>query len=77
MLQSLNYLSPIFAVDFCGSMGYCEFRIKHLLKEIKPPQTELTIAGTKAHEMEEEYEKELEKIVRENSKTLFGEKTIT
>ena len=44
--------------DFCGSMGYCEFRIKHLLKGIKPPQTELTIAGTRAHEKEEEYEKE-------------------
>ena len=44
--------------DFCGSMGYCEFRIKHLLKGIKPAQTELTIAGTKAHEKEEEYEKE-------------------
>ena len=44
--------------DFCGSMGYCEFRIKHLLKGIKPPPTELSIAGTKAHEKEEEYEKE-------------------
>ena len=41
--------------DFCGSMGYCEFRIKHLLQGIKPPQTELTIAGAKAHEKEEEY----------------------
>ena len=44
--------------DFCGSMGYCEYNIVHLLKGIKPPQTHLTIAGTKAHKKEEEYEKE-------------------
>jgi hypothetical protein len=43
--------------DFCDSRGYCEFKIKHFLKGIKPPQTEITIAGTKAHEKEEEYEK--------------------
>ena len=44
--------------DFCGSMGYCEYRIVHLLKGIKPPQTQLTLAGTKAHKKEEKYEKE-------------------
>ena len=44
--------------DFCDSMGYCEFKIKHFLKGIKPPQTEITIDGTKAHQEEEEYEKE-------------------
>ena len=32
--------------DFCDSMGYCEFKIKHFLKGIRPPQTEITIAGT-------------------------------
>ena len=41
--------------DFCGSMGYCEFRIVHLLKGIKPPQTQLTLAGAKAHKKEEEF----------------------
>ena len=49
--------------DFCDSMGYCEFKIKHFLKGIKPPQTEITIAGTKAHEEEEKYEKEHFKFV--------------
>jgi hypothetical protein len=36
--------------DFCDSMGYCEFKIKHFLRGVKPPQTRITIAGTKAHE---------------------------
>lgn len=44
--------------DFCDSMGYCEFKIKHFLKGVRPPQTEITMAGTKAHKDEEEYEKE-------------------
>ena len=44
--------------DFCSSMGYCEFRIKHYLKGIKPSDTKVTIEGTKSHEKEEEYEKE-------------------
>lgn len=44
--------------DFCDSMGFCEFRIKHFLKGIKPPQTTVTIDGTKSHEKEAEYEKE-------------------
>jgi hypothetical protein len=44
--------------DFKDSMGYCEFKIKHFLAGIKPPQTEITIEGTKAHERQEQYEKE-------------------
>ena len=44
--------------DFCDSMGYCEFKIKHFLKGIRPPQTEITIAGTEVHKEQEEYEKE-------------------
>jgi hypothetical protein len=44
--------------DFCGSMGYCEVRVKHFLKGIKPPQTKITIDGTLSHEKEEVYEKE-------------------
>ncbi len=44
--------------DFCGAMGYCELRIKHYLKGIKPPQTQITIDGIKSHEKEEVYEKE-------------------
>ena len=44
--------------DFCGSMGYCEVRVKHFLRGIKPPQTKITIDGTKSHEKEEVYEKE-------------------
>jgi hypothetical protein len=44
--------------DFCDSMGYCEFRIKHFLKGMKAPQTKMTIEGTKSHEKEIEYEKE-------------------
>jgi len=44
--------------DFCDSMGFCEYKIKHFLKGIKPPQTEITIEGTKSHEKEVEYEKE-------------------
>ena len=52
----MSFFSAV--TDFCGSMSYCEFRIKYLLKGIKPPQTQSTIAGTKAHVKEEEYEKE-------------------
>jgi hypothetical protein len=44
--------------DFCDSMGFCEFKIKHFLKGIRPPQTKITIEGTKSHEKEAEYEKE-------------------
>ena len=44
--------------DFCDSMGFCEFKIKHFLKGIKPPQTKITIEGTESHEKEIEYEKE-------------------
>jgi len=44
--------------DFCASMGYCELRISHYLKGIRPPQTKITIEGAKMHEKEELYEKE-------------------
>lgn len=44
--------------DFCSSMGYCELRIKHFLKGIKPPDTKITIEGTESHEKEVEFEKE-------------------
>ncbi len=44
--------------DFCACMGYCEIRIKHYLKGIKPPETQITIDGIKSHEKEEIYEKE-------------------
>ncbi len=44
--------------DFCASMGYCELRINHYLKGIRPPQTRITIEGVKMHEKEELYEKE-------------------
>ena len=53
-----SYVLVSSVTDFCGSMGYCEFRIKYLLEGIKPPQTELTLVGTKAHKKEEDYEKE-------------------
>ena len=44
--------------DFCDSMGFCEFKIKNLLKGIKPPQTNVMIEGTKSHKKEAEYEKD-------------------
>jgi hypothetical protein len=43
--------------DFADSMGYCEFRIKHFLRGIKPPQTQVTIEGAQSHQKEVEYEK--------------------
>lgn len=43
--------------DFCDSMGFCEFKIKHFLKGIRPPQTRVTIEGTKSHEKEVAYER--------------------
>ncbi len=49
--------------EFSDSMGFCEFKIKHLLRGIKPPQTNITIEGTKSHEKEVEYEKEHFKFV--------------
>ena len=44
--------------DFCGSMGYCEFKIPLALKGIKPPPTKATIEGAKAHLRQEQFEKE-------------------
>lgn len=44
--------------DFSDSMGFCEYRVKHFLEGIKPPQTNITIEGTKSHVKEAEYEKE-------------------
>ena len=44
--------------DFCDSMGYCEFKIPFALKGIKPPPTEATIEGAKAHQRQEQFEKE-------------------
>jgi hypothetical protein len=59
--------------DFCASMGYCELRIEHFLRGIKPPQTQITIDGTKSHEKEEIYEKEhftFEPVTEEGLKDL-------
>lgn len=44
--------------EFCVSMGYCEFKILLALKGIKPPPTEATIEGSKAHQRQEQFEKE-------------------
>ncbi len=44
--------------DFCGAMGYCEVRVKHFLKGIKPPPTKIVLDGVESHEKEEVYEKE-------------------
>ncbi|MDD3791920.1 MAG: PD-(D/E)XK nuclease family protein [Candidatus Bathyarchaeota archaeon] len=44
--------------DFCAAMGYCELRIKHFLRGIRPPQTQIMIEGIASHEKEEAYEKE-------------------
>jgi hypothetical protein len=49
--------------DFCESMGYCEFKIPLALKGIKPPPTEATIEGAKAHQRQEQFEKEHFKLV--------------
>lgn len=57
-LSNGNFMITSTVSEFCDCMGYCEMRIKHFLKGIKPPQTQITIEGTKAHEKEEEYEKE-------------------
>jgi hypothetical protein len=62
--------------DFSDSMGYCELRIKNFLKGIKPPQTNITIEGTKSHEKEVEYEKEhfeFVPITQEELKNINGE----
>jgi hypothetical protein len=44
--------------DFCDAMGYCEFKIPLALRGIKPPPTEATIEGAKAHQKQEQFEKE-------------------
>lgn len=44
--------------EFCGAMGYCEVRVRHYLKGIKPPPTKIVLDGIKSHEKEEVYEKE-------------------
>jgi uncharacterized FlaG/YvyC family protein len=53
---SLSIVSTV--SEFCESMGYCEFKIMLALKGIKPPPTEATIEGVKAHKQQEQYEKE-------------------
>jgi hypothetical protein len=44
--------------EFCGAMGYCEVRVKHFLKGLKPPQTKIILDGIKSHEKEEVFERE-------------------
>jgi hypothetical protein len=44
--------------EFCGAMGYCEVRVKHFLKGLKPPQTKIVLDGIESHEKEEAYERE-------------------
>ena len=44
--------------NFSDSMGFCEYKVKHFLFGIKPPETQITINGKKAHELEEQLEKE-------------------
>jgi len=59
--------------DFCAAMGYCELRIKHFLRGIRPPQTQIMIEGIVSHEKEEAYEKEhfkFEPITAEELKDL-------
>jgi hypothetical protein len=65
-----NYRIHSSVSDFCDSMGYCEFRIKHFLKGLKPPQTQVTLEGTKSHEEEVEYEREHFKFVPITQKEL-------
>lgn len=43
--------------DFSDSMGFCEFKIKNILKGMQQPQTKATLEGTRSHEKEVEYEK--------------------
>jgi len=52
-------------------MGYCELRINHYLKGIKPPQTKITIDGTTLHKKEEVYEKEHFKFEPVTQETLL------
>lgn len=56
-LPSGNPLIISSVSSFADSMGYCEFRIKHFLAGIKPPQTQVTIEGTESHQKEVDYEK--------------------
>lgn len=44
--------------DFCDSMGYCEHKIPFHIEGIKPAPSLETIQGSKAHETEEQIEKE-------------------
>jgi hypothetical protein len=44
--------------DFCGSMGYCEYKIPLALEGVKAPPTKATIEGSKAHERQEQFERE-------------------
>lgn len=44
--------------DFCGSMGYCEYKIPLALKGTKPPLIDAIIEGASAHYRQELYEKE-------------------
>ena len=56
--------------EFCESMGYCEFKIPLALKGIKPPPTEATIEGAKAHQKQEQFEKEHFEMVPVTSEEL-------
>ncbi len=71
-VKSANGKLRIFSTvsDFSGAMGYCEYRIPLALQGIKPPPTEATIKGSKAHERQERYEKEHFKLVPITSEEL-------
>ncbi len=56
--------------DFCGSMGYCEYKIPLALQGVKPPATEATVEGSKAHERQEQYEREHFELVPITSEEL-------
>ena len=56
--------------DFCDSMGYCEYKIPLALRGIKAPPTEATIEGAKAHQRQEQFEKEHFEMVPVNSEEL-------
>jgi len=54
--NSIEIISNV--TDFSGSIGFCEYRIDHALKGIKPPESPETIKGAEIHKKEEEYEEE-------------------
>ena len=58
-----NVIISAAVTDFTGSIGYCEYTIPLMIKGVKAPPSQATIAGTLSHTKSQIYEKEHTELV--------------